>query len=545
MGLESRQLIIKMAAASIILSLGGTMVGCDRDEADIRAASAIKNSDYQAAAREKQASPMLVALAARAAANNQYAATLPDSHKLTDQQLAISQSVLFLGRESQRVRRTVDSSNALSKYDPQQAMGQADQAAEQVKGGSAASWSPANTDAAIPTISALTATTNKLKDQIAEIERTLADVTRQRDTLAEQALQLMVQSNAATGQQSVDLYKQSADARKQIADLEVRIEQTQVSLVPLKQDLAVAEDQSKIAADVVASMGKVKDGMAYGWRGVSAEQGKRTELAQGWFGTKETKDANTVAGQAAVLGDLMNNYRAQSTKLQQGIDQAIGFAKEGSASSDKAYKMLSTRIQARASESSPLVDALKNMQQTADPAGAKFTQGTLELASGTVDEQLTAVYASQGAMADAVADAAKAVEQPVPEAVKGDTLKQNLAGASDKAQSILKGAATQFQSAASNSQTVNAPALKRAATIGNMSSQFASAVTAGAAGDSGMAKQFLDQVMLLRDSLKDTGPLPSLPERIQFPYAAPVAAPVAPPAESPAAPAPAPETEVK
>lgn len=524
MRLTIRHQAFKAAISAVLASTAIGLVGCDtRNTPDGKAAQKILNEDFQAAAKEKGASPSITALAAKVAASEQVASALPAYANLADQQIVISQKLWQIGRLNLTAERIGASAGELTKYKPDAALAELDETLALVKGGTQKEWMAAE-GVSLPAAATSMANANALKDKIAETQRTLAQLNQQHDQLAEGARQLMEQSNSASGEQAVKLFKQSADTRKQAGGIAVQIEQTEASLVPLQQDLKVAEDQAQQSAQTVDLFTGQRDAIEKGWRGVAAQMEQRTGYAGQVYSKLDDAQFASVSVGARELAQLTDEYAKQSQTYLQQLDAAGALVRDAINNAQNALKEI-PRSQAGAR--GPTVATLAQM--SLDPSATRVLQGQIQYGIGSEFGAQASLSAFESRIADKVAQVGAALKQSIPESMNDAArakLKTEQGEQLKKAGESLKAAGETFDTAMQAMAT--SPDTKQAATIGRMITLADSASVMQTAGDTANAKQALDEAKALRDSLLQAGPISGLPDSLQG------AAPAAPaPAAAP------------
>lgn len=517
-----RQRAFTAAISAVLATIATGLTGCDQSSTpDGKAATSIRNGDYQAAAKEKGASPANIALAAKGAASEQYAASLPAYASLADQQVAISQKLWQINRLSLTAQRMADSARELNKYKPDAALAEIDKTVTLVRGEGQQGWTVAE-DVTLPTATTMQAKANELKDKIAEIQRTLSGLKPKHAEAVASARQLQEQSKDAKGEQAVALFKQSVDGRKQANELAIQIEQTEASLVSLEQDLAVAESQTQQYAQTIEQFAGQRDVLEKGWRGVSAQIEQRSGYAGQVYARTDDVRFGSVTLKAQELAQLSEEYAKQSQAYQQQLDGASSLARDAVSNAEKALKDMP-----REQTGGKGVTPTKLAQAALNAAATRVLQGQIQYTKGTELSVEASLAALQARVAESVAQLGATLGQPVPESMNDAArakLKTEQGELVTKAGDVLKGAGELFDTAMQARDV--APETKRAATVGKMVALAGSARVMQTAGDAATAKQTLDEAKALRDSLLEGGALPSLPETLQGSAPAKPATPV-------------------
>ena len=98
----------------------------------------------------------------------------------------------------------------------------------------------------IANLNAATQEVSRIQGEIAKRQGQIKDLDTQRVAALEEADKAMKSSDASKGQESVDAFKQGSGARKKAADLQANIDLINGQLMPLQQDLAIAQGQQQI-----------------------------------------------------------------------------------------------------------------------------------------------------------------------------------------------------------------------------------------------------------------------------------------------------------
>ena len=525
MRLNYRNQSIKAAISAVLLGVGLGLSGCDalqgsNAQADRKAVEAMKRGDYQAAANEKSTSPIMTTFAASIAGTQQYALAVPVSGKLTEAQITISQLLSRIDRLTGSVRELVDSGKSLNSFDPKDSLATIDTTIKAVNGqADAPSWSPTDMQAVIPTLQASTAAAMKLKDGIAEIQRHLGELKQKREASAADADRLANESKAATGQKSVDLFRDSANAKKQASDLDVQIEQAQASLVPLQQDLSMADDQARLATGMIAAMTDQGVLLNKSWRGIQAQIEVRKGFALDVYGRgtrNKDKDDGSILAKSQQLAELLGEQEKQTQAFQTPMESAVKLATESASAAKKAWEAVQTLQRSGASPNKATADAWKLTQTAIDPSGARLNQGMMQLSAARRQAMLASEYSIRIRTAHSVNATAALLGQKAPEGFDAAALKATQDELIKDAQAKLASAADTIGTVADALPTIASQDTKDAATVGRMLALHAEASLASDIGDNQAAKQYLDEAKALRDPLREKGfRLPSLPDALQ------------------------------
>ncbi len=509
---SSRQRSIRIAVSTVLAGFGLMIVGCDQAGADANAVSYMRQGDFKAAARERDASNTIQAIAAGRAADEQLARTVPTYRELASNQVMVFDSLWYLSRLATMASQVKASAGYLSYYNPQEALSKLDSTVAAVKGNGQQDWSPADLDVQMPTIASLTNRSNPLKDGITELENQLNELRRRQQSLTQQSEKLLADSRAAKGEQALELYKQSADTRKQATEVSIQIANAEAALVPLQQQLAVVEDQIKLINESVNVMTGHRDNLERSWRGITAQADERADAVSSIFASNTPERPGTIPAQAARLSELIAEQERLASQYEQDLQEAVAFAKQAVTASDVAYK----EAQQGKWKGSKNGNPYDLMKVATNPATARFTQAHFEFAMGTYQAGRAAELDLRARVLQNVAEIARELNQPLPQSLDASTAQTQAEQASAAATDTLSSAEQLFATASEAPAAAQLSFVKRSATIGHMAALHAESLLSQTKGDAAAAKQYLDQAKAVRDQLQQSGePLPSLPTSLK------------------------------
>lgn len=515
---SSRQRSIRVAVSVVLAGLGLFAVGCDDRAADSAAVKQMRAGDYKAAAAEKDVSPAIAALAASRAADEQHAKALPTYRDLASNQVMLSDAMWYLARLSTTASQVQASVGYLSGYNPKQALATLDQIVQAVKGDGQQSWSPANVEVQMPTIAALTARSNQLRDQITEIQNNLTQLRQKQQSLMQQSEKLLADSNTQKGEQSLQTFRQASDTRKQATQVAIQVAQAEAALVPVQQELATVEDQAKLAGESLNVMTSHREDIEKSWRGISAQADQRASAVAAIFAASTPERPGTIPAQAARLADLLATQDKLASSYEQQLTEAASYAKTAASSADRAVK----EIQLTKAPGTKAKNPNELAKVALDPSTARFDQGHIEYSLGSYQAGRAALLATRARVLEDVAQTAGQLKQQLPQGLDAAAAKADSTKVAAEASTNLAAAADSFSNASGASPLEYT---KRSATIGQMMTLQSQALLANSQGDAATSKQYLDEAKALREQLQQSGQLPGLPTS-----AAP-AAPAAPAVE--------------
>jgi len=120
-----------------------------------------------------------------------------------------------------------------------------------------------------------------------DLQKQIDDLTHQRDDLNAKRMQALAdaanfgqQADASSGKESVGFYTQASNQRKEAADDETKIQALEGQLLPLQQDLAVAQLQDKATADIITGFSDQTQQMDNGWKAVQSHIDEATAFSK-------------------------------------------------------------------------------------------------------------------------------------------------------------------------------------------------------------------------------------------------------------------------
>lgn len=489
----SRHQALKAAVTAVLATIGVLSVGCDARESDQQATRQYQQGDYKAAMKGAS-SPVLQALAGQGAVEQDLRASLPTYRDLSRGQAQVSSTLFTLNQLASQATVVANSSSALAKLDPATVLKTIDTTAQNVKGDAAATWAPAGSEAQIATIAAANARANQLKDQIAEIDRTISGLKEKRDAAAAASARLLEQSEGLKGEASVQLYRQAVDNRAQTTSLNTQIEQAQAALVPLQQELAVTQMQAQTATQTLEVLAEFKDSVERNWRGVQSQAETQTALVSAIFG-KAADDANGgIQSYAARLADQMREQDRLTAKYDEQLATAAGTARDLVAASEKAVREMGP---ARGSKGPAALGAA-----AVDVSAARFTQAYVGFSAGTGKLLEATLTGSRARTVQSLSTAAKLTGQKLPEGLDTGETQEQLASVVSEGSELLKTSSETFATVADG---IGSTDTKQSAMVGQMYALNATGLLAGIGGDAAAAKAATDESQALRGKLQEAG----------------------------------------
>jgi hypothetical protein len=463
-----------------------------------------------------------------------------DAHATTVRQLAVA-----LSRMAGNVTTSTDAVANLNKLEPTAAKQGVDAKLKELNEGTDGVWVASS--APLASLTTSKATVADLEKKIADAETKLTGLTDAQSAVTNEAESLNSKSVAAKGRESVDLYKQASGKRKEAADLASQADVVRASLVPLRQDLGIAQAQVELRTAAVASFEERAKATDAGWTNLKAASEGVAAVARDIV-IGDDKGAGSVVATVAKLKEAV-------TAQKDAVDQAVRHFENAINHYDIALtesRKLATDYGRLASEKpdSKVVPALKDLQNTFFPSAYELKKGTAQAGFALL---LSRVAESSVARSNAVAEVMTALGKA--QIAPPDGLVE--AGNADAAKADVGKASEAFDAAVvtltnvTTGNTANTPAGNDArdrAKASLMLTEYNWGQFAAAVGDAGAAKQHISNAVQQRAEVADLVVnqnrfrMPALPAELAI-QAAPVApttpaTPVAPGAPAaPAAPA--------
>jgi hypothetical protein len=286
-------------------------------------------------------------------------------------------------------------------------------------------WQPHGT-APIPSLAAINAKITSLSNDIDNLKAQRKQLADEQAAAASKAADLTDQGDKAKGQAAVDLYTQAADSRKTANDKGAQIELIDGQLLPMQQQLTLAQKEATDLNAVVAAMQKTNSDMSGAWdktqAAIDAQKARARDLVDGSGGAgsrqpgESTDTVNGLADQWVKQAKDLKGLRTSAVdhlgKAKTALTSAVRLAEAIQKTYRDQKQSMPDAIQANSKNG-----AWTNMIDLYNP-------GRLNLSLANVEGSLADLY--QGAASDA-ADQAKTVDQltkalgtaqlPVPDAL--------------------------------------------------------------------------------------------------------------------------------
>lgn len=529
----SRQKSLMAATGAVIAMLG--LVGCEKlqsssVEADRAAVAAMAKGQLDVAAAEKGASPEIRTTVRANQSSQRYAEGVGAYSNVLDARLNATRLGWQATRLASMASQNLDSARDLSQYDPAPSLLKADEAISSIRGASdKMSHTVAGVD--MPTLTAVEANIEKLSADIGAVEKQVADLKVEQQQFSQKAEEAASRARDLKGQNAVDARKQAADATKQASDTAVKIELAQAKLVPLQQDLAVAQEQKTVLTASVAQVDSLKAKLNEGWDAIGSEKGNRTKIAETLIGKSPDRNRVNLVTTVKDIEAVGRDGEKEIDKSEIAFKGAVDSAHEASAASALAAKYAGDRFTGSRGTSQEVV--FKAMQST-------FSPNSLKAGEAMADYSLARVYADQASMLKTrevalsqLALTAGRVNYTVPADLPATKqIAADQKEAAEKAAASLK-RADENLSALDQLLQSGAKDIKQTVAVGRMMTLLSASEVAREMGDAALAKSCLEEAKTIRLALAPEAKLPELPAPLNIGQPAPVT-PEVPATETPA-----------
>ena len=523
----SRQKSLMAAAGAVIAMLG--LVGCEKmqgssTEADRAAVADMVKGQLDAAAGEKGAASEIRTTVHSKLSTQRYAEGVDAYSKVLDARLDATRLGWRATQLASLASENLDSAGDLQKYDPAPSLLKADETIGNIRG---ASDKMTRTVAGVemPTLTAVDANIEKLNADIASVQKQVADLTVDQQRLTQQAAEAEVNAKELKGQKAVDAYRQAADATKQASDTAVKIELAEAKLVPLQQDLAVAQEQNAVLTAAVAQVDSLKAKLNLGWDAVGAERGNRTKIAETLIGKSPQRNRVNLVTTVKDIETIAHEGEKALDQSETAFKAAVDSAHEASAAASQTGKQAKDRLPASLGTSQEAI--LKKTQKMFNPNSLKVSEYMNEFSAARVYADQAALFQTRENALTQLARVADRVNYSVP----ADLLKAAKVEA-DRKEAANK-AATSLKNVDENLDTLDKGllpaegAIKQTVAVGRMMTLLSSSEVAQNMGEAAMAKSYLDDAKGIRDAMPADAKLPQLPAPLK-PAASESAAPTQP-----------------
>ena len=231
-----------------------------------------------------------------------------------------------LGAQIASNNASISGFQALNPTAGQQAFDQVTAAAATGDGGA---WVKGSDGAAaVPALADVKKRQETLGSQIAELTKQRTEIAAKRATALQQAETFSRQSDSTTGSASTAAYIQSANLRKEAGEAEVKMRDLDAQILPLQQQLDVANEQQKSIEATLASVKEQVDKLQSGWQSVQKQMEGMKEFSGslvtgGGAGGAASQPATSQPEAAASLNQLAAQLNDQVKAAEDLRRQAV------------------------------------------------------------------------------------------------------------------------------------------------------------------------------------------------------------------------------
>jgi hypothetical protein len=258
--------------------------------------------------------------------------------KVWDQDAKIAALLLEMERLGWQIASNNSSLSGFQALNPaagQQAFGQVSSAAEKGDGGP---WVKGGEGAApVPSLADVKKQQETLNAQIAELAKQRTELAARRATAIQQAENFSRQADSTRGSASSAFYIQASNQRKEAGDDEVKMRDLDAQILPLQQQLDVANEQQKSIDATLASIKDQVDKLQGGWQGVQNQMEQMKQFSSSLVGGGGAGGAAAAASQPATSQPTVSNLNQLAADLNEQV-------KAATEARDEAVKLLTDAL---------------------------------------------------------------------------------------------------------------------------------------------------------------------------------------------------------
>ena len=261
----------------------------------------------------------------------------------------------------------------------EQAYQQAATAAQQGEGGAWVKGEPP-----IPSLADVKQRTDDLQKKINDLTQQKNDLTARRAEALQSAGKFDQQADSTTGKDSVGFYTQASNQRKEAADDDTKIRQLDSQLLPLQQQLAVAQLQQKAIDSAIASFQQQGQQLQANWQAIQkqieATRDYSKALLQGGGSSSSGSPTTAPSGAespslSSLAGELDQNLKSAEDLRNQATSLLISALAHYKAAEEAAGKRVTAlTAMVRSSPKLPEKQAWQEMINLNQPAAFKLPE---------------------------------------------------------------------------------------------------------------------------------------------------------------------------
>ncbi len=546
-GLKSK-LVLMSVAASVSGALLAGAIGCDAvenaesrasrqvNQASDEAMRALGSGDANAAARSLSGIDQSASASARARAHALLAqADFDRAQPLLEELDAAQVRAATLAWEIDqlllRMRDAASTARNLQHLDPKPVRDQAAQSIRGIQGdANTPVWVKGPDDSAdVPTLSQVNQRISQLEGEIAKRKERISQLAEQRKKINAEAQELVEKSNQTPGQAGVDLFRQATQLRQQASLLGIQINSVNAELIPLNNDLSVAQAQREVLQQAVGRIEKQDQALSEAWKEIGQEIDGQDQLARailqsvGGLPSEGQTDADRQQSIQAKL-EALQKLIAESTTTQDQANQYLRDAAQNAASAAQQAQAAATQFQTRGNTLTQSRPAFQSLTKANDANAYRLKELTIRQTLANSLAGRAAVLAMAVDAQTRLQELAQQTKVPLPQGLIDPQLAAELAEARQATTDALTETLTLAETVKEAGGA--SPEQRNAARVASVIARYAWVTHARAAGDAATADAQLEQARQeVREAAENRAVFPPLPAELNIPAEAAAATP--------------------
>jgi hypothetical protein len=584
---SSRTSILAPAACAIIL-----LVGCDQGGGDRQAREDVRKSHELAlagteeanteakqrlelAAGNNEASPAVQANAKSLLAQLELDAARTAQRSIDQKMMDVSRAVADITQLAQQIATTNALVAGYQQYDPRPTLEAIEKSIADATGGPDKPAWFTHEDTTINTLTVLREQITKLEAEIAALQAKLDELGQQRTAVLAEADQASRAAEGNAAEQTLDAFKRASELRKQAADLAVEIDRTQAAMVPLRNDLAVAQSQAQVIEGLIADLRQRAQAQTQGWQMIQQQMAAQTGLSRsilqgaggGAGGASTAPIGGAISDKAAQLGKILEEIKTLREDAVTNARNAAEHYGQAVTQAESLRQSLSQRIGDPKNEGRSEIKSWTTMRDVMHPATFRLHQAAALRTLASLQGSEATEHTMRIELRNLLVPILEAAGLQMPDALQAPNLERDREQTLTAANEAYKEADELLQNITEGQAQ---PEVQNAAYVARILTLYGWSQLNRANGDERGAQERLELAREIKNAATERQiALPALPEGLggapatapaaadpatapatapatdapaDAPAAAPTDAPAAPPAETPAAPAGTPPT---
>lgn len=326
---------------------------------------------------------------------------------------------------SARIGAGTTYSTGYLKRNPEKAVADIQGIISQAQGkGSAESWLEVDGKPVSlpPTLSAINQNLSRLSGEITKAEDEIARLTEERNTATASADQAFADADNQKGKESVTTFNKGSDARRQASELQIKIDGLELALLPLRQDMKIAETQKASMEQAIASLNARVSDVSKDWEAIQAQAALQNETSG-----KLASGDQSITSKATELGEVSKAADALAESIATDLRNAATHFADAQKAADELGRALDEQRNLLTEKTGPSGKAIASTKSIFDPGALKLQEAfaNVELAGLLADR--AGMLATKKQVTEAVSEALSAASFPVPpeldDANLGETLR--------------------------------------------------------------------------------------------------------------------------